>query len=755
MPLIRSRFPLRVLWLLALTAGPAAAQPTGEQIYQKKCASCHGPTGEGTKRHKPALAGDKSVAQLAELIAKTMPEDNPGTCTGPDAEKVAAYIHDTFYSREAREKNKPPRVELARLTVNQYRSAVADLIAYFRPAPKPESKPGLRGEYFASRNFRGDKRQIDRIDPVVKFDFGTKTPEPGKFEPFEFSIRWEGSVQAPETGQYEFVVKTDHALRLWVNDTKVPLIDAWVKSGTDTEFRGGLFLIAGRSYPLRLEFSKSQQGVNEPNKAKDKASMPASIALMWKLPGRAADVIPARFLSPAKPAEVFAPATPFPPDDRSLGWERGTTVSKAWDQATTDGAIEVATYVVAKLNDLAGSKDPDKVKDFARRFVERAFRRPLTPDEKTIFVDRQFEAAKDVELAVKRVVMLALKSPRFLYREAIGGKDQYAIASRLSFGLWDSIPDDELLKAAAAGKLSTREEVTKQAERMWNDPRAKAKLLGFLHTWLKVDHAPDLGKDPKRFPGFDTTIVTDLRSSLDLFLEDVMASPEADFRRLLLDESLHANGRLAKFYGADLPPDAEFQTVKLDPGQRAGVLTHPYLLAAFAYTGSTSPIHRGVFVARGVLGLAMRPPPEAFTPLPEDLHPSLTTRERVALQTKPANCQSCHSVINPLGFTLEKFDAIGRFRDKDNNKPVDATGQYQTRSGDVVKFQGVRELATYLANSEEVHASFAEQLFHHLVQQPVRAYGPNTLTELRQSFAKGNFNVRKLMVDEVVLAAMK
>ena len=162
-----------------------------------------------------------------------------------------------------------------------------------------------------------------------------------------------------------------------------------------------------------------------------------------------------------------------------------------------------------------------------------------------------------------------------------------------------------------------------------------------------------------------------------------------------------------------------------------------------------------MFIARGVLGIGLKPPPDAFTPLAEDLHPGLTTRERVSLQTKGANCQSCHGVINPLGFTLEKFDAVGRFRDKENNKPVDATGLYETRTGEIVKFTGVRELATYLANSEEVHGAFAEQLFHHLAQQPVRAYGPATLAELRQGFAKGGFNVRKLAVDEVVLAAMK
>src|SRR5205823_5089425 len=147
-----------------------------------------------------------------------------------------------------------------------------------------------------------------------------------------------------------------------------------------------------------------------------------------------------------------------------------------------------------------------------------------------------------------------------------------------------------------------------------------------------------------------------------------------------------------------------------------------YLLTTFAYTRESSPIHRGVFLARGVLGVSLRPPPEAFTPLAAELHPSLTTRERVTLQTKSGNCMSCHGVINPLGFTLERFDAIGRYRDRDNEKSIDATGSYQIRSGKKATFAGVRDLAKFLAGSDEVQTAFVEQLFHHLVQQPVRAY---------------------------------
>ena len=751
-------------WLTLLfgraTADTCQAEPlTGEQIFRKQCASCHGINGEGAKAYPRALAGDKPIPQLSELIARTMPEDKPGTLKPEEADKVAAYVHDAFYSLAARERNKPPRIELSRLTVAQYRNALADLVGSFRTPLKSDNREGLRGEYFNARNFRNNVRLIDRIDPEVRFDFNTDGPIPDKFDPLQFCIRWEGSVSAPESGNYEFIVRTEHATRLWVNDLNKPLIDKWVKSGNDTEYRESLFLIGGRSYSVRLEFSKAKQGVDDSAKMKDKEKpkIKASVGLLWKPPGKAPDVIPARHLTPSRSNEIFVANTPFPPDDRSLGWERATTVSKAWDQATTDAAIETAGYVVAKINELAGTRDgatdrDARIREFLKRFVERAFRKPLTDDQKKLYVDQPFAATKDPEEAIKRVVLLALKSPRFLYREVSG--DTFDTASRLAFALWDAPPDIELLQAVAQGQLESRDEIAKQAERMLADPRAKAKLRDFFHVWAKVEQRPDIAKDSKRFPGFDATIAADLRTSLDLFFDEVMWSDASDFRRLFLDDQLYLNGRLARFYGAELPVDAPFQKVKLNADHRAGVLTHPYLMSTFAYTGTSSPIHRGVFLARGVLGLAMRPPNEAFTPLAEELHPNLTTRERIALQTKPAACISCHGVINPLGFTLEHFDAVGKFRDKENGKPIDATGGYQTRTGDSKSFKNVRELATFLASSEEVHAAFTEQMFHHLVKQPVRAYGSTVAADLRQSFAKNRFNVRKLAVDIAVVAAL-
>src|SRR5262249_34932460 len=159
--------------------------------------------------------------------------------------------------------------------------------------------------------------------------------------------------------------------RLWVNDPKVPLIDAGVRSGNDTEFRGSIYLLGGRAYPLRLEFSTSQLGVRK--ERKDQPPVKTTLALEWKPPLGAADGIPQRNLRPSDAAPSFAVAINIPPDDRSAGYERGTAVSRAWVQATTDGAIETANYVAAHLAELsgAGADDPKRkalLQDFCLQF---------------------------------------------------------------------------------------------------------------------------------------------------------------------------------------------------------------------------------------------------------------------------------------------------------------------------------------------------------------------------------------------------
>ncbi len=712
----------------------------GHELYQAVCARCHGNAGEGVEEeYAEPLHGDRSLDDLTEIIDQTMPEGARKNAVGRTRVAWRNTSTKRFTPRKPA-RNAPPRIELARLTVNQYQNSVADLFATFWGQATAKEERGIQGRYFPSRRFRDSELAFERIDPQIRFEFGTDSPAADKVPAEEFAIRWQGGLIVEDAGDYEFRLTTENGARLWLNDRTTPLVDAWVRSGDQTEYEAALRLLGGRVYPLRLDHFKFKDDT-------------ASVVLQWRPPQRDWEVIPTRNLTPGWYPQGMVVETEFPPDDSSVGYPRGTSVSAEWDQATTMAALEIAGKVQDNLESLSGCKADAKdratcLRKFCHRFAERAFRRPLSAEQQKFFVDDLFDSVDDPELAVKRVVLLVLKSPRFLYL-GVGGEpaDNYRIAERLAFGLWDSLPDRELLEAAAEDRIAADEKIAYQTQRMLSDPRTHAKLRQFLHQWLKVDRVEAITKDESVFPAFDQATASDLRMSLDLFLDAIVWSEESDFRQLLLSPDLFVNERIADFYGIEVERPQPFQRVSLDQQQWAGVLTHPYLMANLSYHKSTSPIHRGVFIVRSLLGRSLKPPPIAVTPLDETFDPEMTTRERVTFQTQPIACQNCHELINPFGFSLEHYDAVGRFRMTEKQRPIDASGSYKTLGGEQVRFEGARQLAEFLADSSETQAWFVEQLFHHLVKQPVAAFGPDQLQELTRSFAASDYNIQQLLVD--------
>jgi hypothetical protein len=508
-----------------------------------------------------------------------------------------------------------------------------------------------------------------------------------------------------------------------------------------------LRLIGGRAYPLKLRVFKHKE-------------KQAAISLEWKPPRGAQQRIPARNLSPSNTTPTFVVSIPFPADDSSYGYERGVSISKAWDDATTAAAVEVATYVSTNLDRLAGTKSADtnradKIQRFCGQFVTAAFRRPLTQQQSNLWITLQFKKAPKLEDAVKRVVLLTLKSPRFLYLGLQEKPDDFVVAERLAYGLWDSLPDKELLQKAGNNELHTRRQVSDQVRRMMTDERTHAKMQAFFHHWLQMDRVENLSKDDKLFPSFTPAIIADLRTSLNLFVDDIMWSDSSDYRTLLLADYLFLNNRLAEFYGVSTNATDEFGKTVLGPGQRSGVLTHPYLLAAFSYQKLTSPIHRGVFLTRNIVGRALKPPPMAMVFKDSDFAPNLTMREKVSQLTQSKDCQNCHSVINPLGFSLEQYDTVGRFRTRDHDRPIDPVSEYTTEEGQVIRLSGARDVAAFAINSEQAQNSFIQQLFHHLVKQPLLAYGADTLKQLRQAFVAADFNMQKLLAEIVTMTALR
>jgi hypothetical protein len=279
---------------------------------------------------------------------------------------------------------------------------------------------------------------------------------------------------------------------------------------------------------------------------------------------------------------------------------------------------------------------------------------------------------------------------------------------------------------------------------------------------------------------------------MNRFLLDFIESDKSDFRELLQADWRYTTKRLENYYGAAWRPSvpegqpkttkpkatedtkpSETEETKTDQGIthvvtqieprlsrsirdreiHAGVLSHPLIMSNLAYHRTTSPIHRGVFLTRRTLGRVLRPPDASFTPLSAELHPDLTTRERVQLQTGEVNCQACHEQINSLGFALEHFDATGRFRRKEKAKQINAAGSYTDRNGKQVTFNGARELADYLAQSEDCHHAFVEAAFEHFVKQPITAYGSETADKITKSFRDSGYNIRELLVTIAVTAS--
>ncbi|MCU0960743.1 MAG: DUF1592 domain-containing protein [Pirellulaceae bacterium] len=746
------RIPLGLLLcVLAPAAVAGDTPPGGAEIYQRLCVRCHGAQGQGVPGlcDRP-LQGAYELADLIQIVDESMPEDDPDQCRGADAESVARYIFETFYASSVQDSARPARIELARLTVRQYQQAVADLVATFLGESARSDERGLRARYYNAPHFARDKLVLERVEPLLEQDFGQASPVPDSIDPAEFAAQWQGAVWADETGDYEFTVRTPNGARLFVNDLREPLLDAWVVSGDVTQHTVTVRLLGGRAYPLRVEFAKTKPQTH------------ASMTLQWQRPRHAPEVIPERCLLPHSGSPTLVVTTPFPPDDRSTGYERGTSVSREWDQAQTLAAVEVANFVVPRLARLAdvgddGDARRERMVDFCQRFAERAFRRPLTDEQRDFFVNRHFaDQYASEEAAVKRVVLLVLLSPRFLYVDAAHpALDDYDVASRLSFGLWDSLPDAALLDAAARGELRTPEQVAQHARRMLDNDRTRAKLRAFLQAWLNIEHVDQLAKDRELFGEFDDALVGSLRDSLDLFLTDVIWHGDGDFRQLLRADYGYVDNRIAAYYGLPQDDATEFRRVSLPRDQYAGILTHPYLMARLAYHKSSSPIHRGVFVVRSLLGRFLKPPPIAVAPADEALDPQLTTRERVARQTSEPTCQTCHGLINALGFAFEHYDAVGKYRLLEKDQPVNAAGSYTDLQGSQVEFRGARELAEFLAASPETHRCFVRQLFHYVVKQPVTAYEPQALDELQELFLRSNCNIRELLVAIVQRSALQ
>lgn len=415
-----------------------------------------------------------------------------------------------------------------------------------------------------------------------------------------------------------------------------------------------------------------------------------------------------------------------PADDNTQGFDVGTSLSALLIEAYADSAARVAKdAALAKLLPCKLEAINDACVDgFVASFARRAFRRAITAEDKSA-LRAVFDAGKsaaNAEAGIRLVIEAVLQTPSFLYHVEQTAPDDaagmprlaaFALANRLSYLIWGSLPDAALLDAAERGELDTDEGLTAQVSRMVDEQRALAQLgfRDFYRQWLSLEQLDDLARDKAVYPSFQDSMGPTLRSSLEKQIDEIAFANTPLVDELLLGTRSYANGQIAGLFGAKITGDA-LQEVALDPAQRRGILGHPGLLAILAKPNQSAPVVRGKFVREQLLCQRLTPPPADVATTPPDPKPGLTTRERFAQHTADARCASCHRLTDQIGFGLEQFDALGQFRTLDQGKPVDASGElWNAGDATTTAFVGAAQLAEQLAGSDIVRDCVATHYF--------------------------------------------
>jgi mono/diheme cytochrome c family protein len=405
---------------------------------------------------------------------------------------------------------------------------------------------------------------------------------------------------------------------------------------------------------------------------------------------------------------------------------------------------------------LRPSEEDACAKKILTPLARRAFRRTVTDAdvEPLLRFYRSGRREGTFERGIQAALGRLLVSPQFLFRLERdpanlepGGLYRISdveLASRLSFFLWSSIPDDQLLDVAARGRLKDPKILEEQVRRMLADSRATALVVNFGGQWLFLRNMKAVDPDANAFPDFDENLRESFRRETELFLDSQMRE-DRPIAELLTANYTFANERLARFYGIRNVYGPHFRRVQTDP-RRAGLLGHGSILTVTSYATRTSPVLRGKYLLDNILGAPPPPPPPNVPPLPETSareSPEVSMRELMEAHRQNPVCATCHQRMDPLGFALENFDAIGKWRATEGHAPIDASGVLP----DGTKFGGPDELRKALmAHRDEFVRTFTEKLLTYALGRAVAYYDMPALRAIIREAAPGDYRWSSLIL---------
>lgn len=693
------------------------AASKGAALYQEMCQVCHGETGEGGLG--PALRdSDRAVSKLESIISESMPANAPGQCTGECASELAAFIHEGLTTKALACTATPPpaRRRLRLLTRREYRETVRDLFGDMAPVMACS-----RATDCAYR----DTCTAGQCAPTA-CDAQTIVFDPQGVTYSSVHVAGDFNNWAATIAGGGFKLTYDAVAKLW--------------TGTFTVGMGQ------HLYKLVLD---EQQWIADPRAPQ---SMPDGFGGQNSV----ADVACATGGLPADPAAGF------PVESHKAGFPFDTDSAAALVTSThldayLAAAEKLADFAARDLNALVACNWDQERKTCSETLLgdlgRQMFRRPLTGDELARYSSLVMNGS-DAKDGVATALHAMLVSPAFLYRSELGegssGKFRltpYEIATALSYTFVGTTPSRVLLDAAAQGELASTAGIEKWARALLADPRARDQVGEFALQWTGANNVLVAEKRPDLYPEWEASRAA-LATETRAFVQSVVFDDNGTFQDLMTANYTVLDAVAAKFYGV-----GDTGKVMYTDGQRAGLLGHASILATTSHSDQTSPIQRGLLVRRNFLCQELPPPPPNGGGVPE-IDPSATTRERFAMHTSNPGCRNCHQYIDPVGFGLEHFDPVGRWRATENGQAIDAAGDMNdverlgTDTG--APFNSLPELAQTIAQSHAAQSCFVRQYLR--FARGVR----ETLAErcarlsLESKFAAANGDIRELMVQSVL-----
>jgi hypothetical protein len=758
--------------------GPAKTfRDTVQPFVRKYCVECHGndTTNGGVNFESlggfsSAVAARKTWDKARKMLetAAMPPADHPTRPNEAEIADVLRWVNQSVFNDDCIKVRDPGHVTLRRLNRAEYNNTIRDLVGVrLRPAdefPSDDVGNGFdnQGEVLSISPLLMERylSAAERVSSVALFGVDVKNPPLNRLDNRKLAIR--GSTQLVR----KRYAREKHFL--------LPSVGA-----VDGTFRCPLT----GDYVLRVVAMARQAG-REPPRLEMRVD--GASPHVFEMPGEAiishyelrlrlsngSHTFVASFTNP--PAEPPAPP-PLPEV------ARGGKAAKKVDRPPIAREIEIERFELEgpfavdshdpSLASLATRKRilfcaPDKDDSLAEcttriltRFATRAFRRPIEPAQIKSYVDLAMASAPDgpLDRTVQTGITAILVSPHFLFRveqpgSAAEGNDPvpigaFELASRLSYFLWSSMPDDELFRLAADGTLTHPDVLAAQVRRMLKDEKSQALVANFAAQWLNLSLLDLASPNPRVFKDFDGELRKDMRRETELFFQSLVRD-DRHVGDLLTGKYTFLNERLAHFYDVKGVTGEKFREVSLDGSPRAGVLTQASILTLTSQRTRTSPVKRGKWILETFLGEAPPPPPANVPELSETQksNPRASLRDQLALHRKSASCAICHKIMDPLGLGLENFDGIGRWREKEKNHPVDASGSLPGGQS----FRGPVELIGVLSKRQDAfHRHFAETLLAYALGRGVEYYDRCALERIVDGTRRGDDRFSALVTEIV------